>query len=61
MVLLTVFFRWMYKMKYSCYQESSLIMAGFYIEFLVEKCAACLKVGNPTSDGTFLFFTLLDA
>ena len=30
-------------MKYSCYQESSvlLFMAGFFIEFLVDKCVAC--------------------
>ena len=28
-------------MKYGCYEESLLFMAGFFIEFLVEKCAAC--------------------
>ena len=39
-MFLTVVFHWMYKMKYSCYQESSVIhAAGLFIEFLVEKCA----------------------
>ena len=40
-MFLTVFFHWMYKMKYSCYQESSLIVAGLFIGFLVEECVAC--------------------
>ena len=36
---LTVFFHWMYKMKFSCYQEYSLLlfMAGLFIGYLVEK------------------------
>ena len=39
----TVFFHWIHKMKYSCYQCNSLLLftAGLFIEFLVEKCAAC--------------------
>ena len=28
-MFLTVFFQWMYKMKYSCYQECSLIHGWF--------------------------------
>ena len=40
-VLLTVFFHWMYKMKCSCYQESSVAIAALFIEFLVGKCFAC--------------------
>ena len=28
-MFLTVFFHWMYKMKYSCYQESSVINGWF--------------------------------
>ena len=30
-------------MKYSCFQVKSLVlfMAGFFIELLIEKCAAC--------------------
>ena len=38
---LTVFFHWMYKMKYSCYQESFVIHDWFVIGFLVVKCVAC--------------------
>ena len=36
----TVFSHWMYKMKYSCYQDSS-VMTGLFIGFLVENSAAC--------------------
>ena len=39
-MFITVFFHWMCKMKYSCYQESSVIH-GLFIGFLVEKCVAC--------------------
>ena len=35
-MFLTAFFHWMYKMKYSCYQDPSVIHW-----FLVEKCTAC--------------------
>ena len=31
----------MYKMKCSCYQESSVAIAALFIEFLVGKCFAC--------------------
>ena len=42
-MFLTVFFHWMYKMKYraSCYQDSSVVHGCFFIGFLDEKCAAC--------------------
>ena len=40
MMFLTVFFDWMYKIKFSCYQESSVI-ASLFIGFLVEKYVAC--------------------
>ena len=39
-MFLTVFFYWMYKMKYSCYQDSSVIH-GLFLALLVEKCTAC--------------------
>ena len=39
--VLTVFFHWMYKMKFSCYQESSVIHGSLFIGFLVEKYVAC--------------------
>ena len=52
----TVFFHWMHKMKYSCYQQSSVIHGWFvYWTFGHEKCAL-FKVGNPISvDIVFAF------
>ena len=49
-MFLTVFFYWMYKMKYSCYQDSSVIH-GLFLALLVEKCTACQSHWNPISDG----------
>ena len=49
-------------MKYSCYQECSLIhglvcLLGFWL-----RNASLVKADNPISDGiVFVFFTLLDA
>ena len=40
-MFLTVFFHWMCKMKFSCYQESSVIHGSLFIGFLVEKYVAC--------------------
>ena len=38
-------------MKYSCYQDSSVIH-GLFLALLVEKCALLVKVnGNPILDG----------
>ena len=35
-------FHWIHKMKYSCYQDrESSVIHGLFIEFLVQKCAAC--------------------
>ena len=59
-IFLTVFFHWMYKMKYSCYQELSRVfchlwpvcLLGFWL-----RNASLVKVGNHAS---FSFFTLLD-
>ena len=53
--LLTVFFYWMHKMKYSCWQDSLLFMAGFFIGFLVEKCATCQS--HRKSDFEWIAFT----
>ena len=45
----TIFFHWMYKIKYSCYQESSVIHGWFvYWNF---GWVMLVKVGNPISDG----------
>ena len=40
-MFLTVFFHWMYKMKYSCFQDFSVIHVWLFIGFLVENCAVC--------------------
>ena len=37
------FFQWMYKMKYSCYKNVLLLMAGLFIRFFVNRRAACRK------------------
>ena len=55
-MFLTVLFHWMYKMKYSCYQESFVIHGWFVYWILVEKCFAC-----QSRKSDFSFFTLLDA
>ena len=41
MMFFTVFSHWMYKMKYSCYQDSSVIHDWFVYWVLVENSAAC--------------------
>ena len=56
-MFLTVFFHWMYKMKYSCYQESSVIHGCLFIGFLVEKYVAC-QSRNPISDSIVFVFHL---
>ena len=51
-IFVTVFFHWMYKMKYSWYQGSSVIHGWFVYRVLIEKCAPLVRViGNPISDG----------
>ena len=40
-MFLTVFFHWMYKMKFSCYQESSVIHGQFVYRVFAEKYVAC--------------------
>ena len=56
-MFLTVFFHWMYKMKYSCYQESSVIHGCLFIGFLIEKYVAC-QSRNPISDSIVFVFHL---
>ena len=60
-MFLTVFFCWMYEMKFSCYQESScyswlVCLLGFWF-----RNTSLVNVGNPISVGvdSFSFFTLL--
>ena len=58
-MFLTVFFDWMYKMKYSCYLKNLLLfMIGFFIGLLFEKCAAC-QSRNSISDGIVFVFHLV--
>ena len=62
-MFLTVFFHWMYKMKYSYYQESSVIH-GLFIGFLVEKCVVKMRCQNSVirfQIASFSFSTLLNA
>ena len=40
-MFLTAFFHWKKKIKYSCHQDSSVIMTGLIIVFMAEKCTAC--------------------
>ena len=47
-MFLTVVLYLMYKMKYSCYQDSSVTHGWFVYWVLVEKCAACQS--NRKSD-----------
>ena len=59
---LTVFFHWMYKMKYSCYQESSVIHGWFVYWVFGWEMRRLSKLGNPISDGiVFVFPALLNA
>ena len=58
---LTVFFHWMYKMNYSCYQEPSVIHGWFFYGFLVEKCVACQNLVIRFRMASFSFFTSLNA
>ena len=55
-MFLTVFFYWMYKIKYSCYQVcySWLVCSLFF--WLRE--SSLVKVGNPISDGIVFVFHL---
>ena len=58
-MFLTVFFHWMYKMKYSCYQESSVIHSWFVYSVSGWEMRRLSKFGNPISDG--IVFVLLNA
>ena len=49
-MFLTVFFLWMYKMKYSCYQESSVIHGWFVYWVFGWEMRGLSKFGNSISD-----------
>ena len=58
---LTVFFHWMYKMKYSCYQECSLIHGWFVYWVFGWEMRRLSKSEIRFRMASFSFFTLLDA
>ena len=60
-MFLTVFLCWMYKMKFCCYQESSVINSSFFLLGFWLRNTSLVKVGNPISNGIVFVFTLLDA
>ena len=60
-MFLTVFFHWMYKMKYSCYQECSLIHGWFVYWVFGWEMRRLSKPIIRFRMASFLFFTLLDA
>ena len=39
--VLNCFFYLVYKMKYSCYQDCSVIHVGLFVALFVDKCTAC--------------------
>ena len=57
-MFLTVFFHWMYKMKYSCYQECSLIHGWFVYWVFGWEMRRLSKFGNSISDGIVFVFHL---
>ena len=60
-MFLTVFFHWMYKMKYSCYQESYVIHGWFVYWVFGWEMLRLLIFGNLISDGIVFVFYLLNA
>ena len=58
MSTLYVFFHWMYKMKYSGYQESSVIHGWFVYWVFGWEMHRVSKFGNPISDGIVFIFHL---
>ena len=60
-MFLTVFFLWRYKMKYSCYQESSVIHGWFVYWVFGWEMRRLSKSEIRFRLASFSFFTLLDA
>ena len=57
----TVFFHWMHKMKYSCYQQSSVIHGWFVYWIFGWEMRRLSKLEIRFRMTSFSFFTLLDA
>ena len=60
-MFLTAFFDWMYKMKYSCYQESSVIHGWFVYWVFGWEMRRLSKSEIRFRMASFSFFTFLDA
>ena len=60
-MFLTVFLRWMYKMKFCCYQESSVIHSWFVYWVFGWEIRRLSKWEIRFRMASFSFFTLLDA
>ena len=58
LIFLTVFFLWMYKMKYSCYQESSVIHGWFVYWVFGWEMRRLSKFGSSFLDGIVFVFHL---
>ena len=61
MMFFTVFFHWMHKMKYSCYQQSSVIHGWFVHWIFGWEMRGLSKLEIIFRMTSFSFFTLLDA
>ena len=60
-MFLTVFLHWMYKMKYSCYQETSVIHGAWFVYWIFGwEIRRLSKSEIRFWMASFLFFTLLD-
>ena len=57
-MFLTVFFYWMYKMKYNCYQESSVIHGWFVYCVFGWEMRRLSNFRSPISDGIIFVFHL---
>ena len=60
-MFLTVFFHWMYKMKFCCYQEASRVFCYSQLVCLLGfllRNTSLVKVGNLISDGIVFVFHL---
>ena len=60
-MFLTVFFYWMYKMSYSCFQESSVIHGWFVFWVFGWEMRRLSKLEIRFRVASFSFFTLLNA
>ena len=58
LMFLTAFFHWMYKIKYNCHQDSSVIHGSFVYWVFGWEMRRLSKIGNPISHGVVFVFHL---